>query len=356
MTGPSASFSVAVLTPRGRGAVAVVRVTGDPVHLERVVNECFQAANQRPFFEQPLGNIVYGKWGRDSREDVVTCRVTACTLEIHGHGGDRAVNRIVADWVTQGAQRQEAFDLVSQEQDPITAEIWQCLSRAVTWRTAEWLLRQADGRWQQALPAVTAVKSPSSVPLITEMLRWAEFGIHLSEPWKVVLTGRPNVGKSCLMNAMLGFQRSIVFDQPGTTRDVVTAETAFEGWPVQLIDTAGLRETAGPLEAEGISRAKQVVTEADLVIELIDVSEPPAEIVPPKRTSRSILVAHKCDLPDRWGAALPPTAIRVSSVTGVGLPELQRAIVARLVPELPAESAVFPVTRRQTEQLRTAAG
>ena len=70
-----------------------------------------------------------------------------------------------------------------------------------------------------------------------------------------MLAGRPNVGKSSLTNALLGYTRSIVFDQPGTTRDVVTATTAIDGWPIEFSDTAGLREGSEPLEAAGIERA-----------------------------------------------------------------------------------------------------
>ena len=78
---------------------------------------------------------------------------------------------------------------------------------------------------------------------IREWLAWEDFGLHLTRPWNVVLAGRPNVGKSSLINALLGYTRSIVFDQPGTTRDVVTAATAIDGWPIELSDTAGLRES-----------------------------------------------------------------------------------------------------------------
>ena len=72
------------------------------------------------------------------------------------------------------------------------------------------------------------------------------------EPWKVVLAGAPNVGKSSLINALLGYDRAIVHDTPGTTCDVVTASAAFGGWAVELADTAGLRATIDPLETHGV--------------------------------------------------------------------------------------------------------
>jgi tRNA modification GTPase len=98
------------------------------------------------------------------------------------------------------------------------------------------------------------------------LLRWSEFGRHLTQPWQVVLTGVPNVGKSSLINRLLGYSRSIVYAEPGTTRDVVTAATAFDGWPVELSDTAGLRDAAGEIEAAGVERARRHLATADLAI------------------------------------------------------------------------------------------
>src|SRR5690606_16577637 len=80
----------------------------------------------------------------------------------------------------------------------------------------------------------------------------APLGLHLTRPWHVALAGAPNVGKSSLLNAVLGYGRAIVFDQPGTTRDVLDAVTAIDGWPVRLTDGAGLRESVDALEAAGV--------------------------------------------------------------------------------------------------------
>ena len=231
--------------------------------------------------------------------------------------------------------------------DFLEAELQECLSLAATWRTAEYLLCQTGGLLRTAFDSLAEIEWTADGRQLAEisirnLRNWSTFGIHLTQPWRVVLTGRPNVGKSSLMNSLLGYQRSIVFDQPGTTRDVVTGATAFDGWPVQLSDTAGLRISADELESEGVARARRQLSEADLVLHLIDISEidinEPAdqgELFDSTGASSSLLIAHKSDLADRWGDALPTTALRVSSRTGAGLAELQRRIVQALTPEPP---------------------
>jgi tRNA modification GTPase len=193
------------------------------------------------------------------------------------------------------------------------------------------------------------------------LLRWTNFGLHLTRPWKIVLGGRPNVGKSSLGNAILGYTRSIVFDQPGTTRDVVTATTAIDGWPIEISDTAGLREECEPLEEEGIERALAALAEADLPVLLMDMSAEPADddsriwAAYPK----ALVVAHKCDLPawegpGAWESRQTQNWVRVSSKTGEGVETLLREICARLVQEVPPAGTPLPVTLRQASLLRAA--
>lgn len=349
MHAASNRLMAARMTPRGRGAVAVIRVAGDHTVMDQLAAPLFRPANGRPMSEQAGGRILFGQWGREAVEEVVVCRIDAETLEIHCHGGDQAADRILNDWQELGADIVAWPQLVTATTDVLVAELRDCLSRAITWRTAEHLLHQSTGLLRSAFERLQSMSDRRvAVRMIDELLRWSQFGVHLTEPWRVVLTGKPNVGKSSLINALLGYQRSIVFDQPGTTRDVVTAETAFDGWPVQLFDTAGIRAGAEELEAEGITRARQQLAEADLVVQLIDLSEPPEET---SASEKKILVAHKADLADRWGAALPAEAIRVSSLTHTGVPELQREIMRRLVPVTPALDTPVPVTHRQVALL-----
>ena len=94
---------------------------------------------------------------------------------------------------------------------------------------------------------------------LPQVIQGANFGIHLTRPWSVVVCGKPNVGKSSLMNAIVGFNRAIVHAQPGTTCDVVTQTTAVEGWPIELKDTAGLRNAENPIEAIGVRLSREEI-------------------------------------------------------------------------------------------------
>jgi tRNA modification GTPase len=353
----------ALLTPVGRGAVATIRVEVESSPIGVRIDELFLAANGQPLWQQPVGRIVFGRWGRDSTfgEDVVVCRRAINTVEIHCHGGDAAVQRILEDlakanFVTVPWQQQ-----LSDSGGQLESECIDRLSRATTWRTAEILQEQAGGVLRDSfgkLLELAADHSSTEVALaqLDAMLARSNFGLHLSLPWHVVLTGRPNVGKSSLINAMLGYQRAIVFDQPGTTRDVVTAETAFDGWPVLLADTAGLRETSEELEAAGIAMARGQLESADARLVLVDLSQPPTgedeQLI--ANWHDAIVIGHKCDLGDCWGRKLPAGAIKASSVTGQGLDEIQQRLIKQLIPYVPAAGTAIPISSRQVGLLREA--
>src|SRR5205814_566998 len=153
------------------------------------------------------------------------------------------------------------------------------LVRAPTTRTAAVLLDQYHGAFERALQIAQAALEQQDLDaatrLLNELAEHAPLGRHLTTPWRVVVAGAPNVGKSSLVNALAGFQRSVVAATPGTTRDVVTTLIAVDGWPVELADTAGLRLGAGSLEAKGIEMARSAAAAADLCLWVLDASAAP---------------------------------------------------------------------------------
>ncbi|MDW8223295.1 MAG: GTPase, partial [Gemmatales bacterium] len=230
------------------------------------------------------------------------------------------------------------------------------LQQAATLRTASILLEQFHGAWEERvnqLAQAVAEKSAQAMSLAKRLVELIPVGQHLCQPFRVVLAGAPNTGKSTLMNALLGYARAITSPQPGTTRDLVTAEIACDGWPVQLIDTAGWRATEDPLERQGIARAQALWQQADLVLWLCDRAAEP--VLPPCPLPRWILVANKADLPAQWHLEEIPLgavpSVLVSACTGFGLEDLVHAIAANLVPHPPESREAVPFTPLLTQHV-----
>lgn len=344
--------SVALWTPPGRGAVATIRVCANLGELlgapERTIP--FRAANQRNLAAQPYGRIVFGYWGTEPSEEVVVCRLSDQELEIHCHGGLAAARRIMADLAILGLAAVDWDLQLRGTAGHLATDCQMALTRATTLQTASILLDQ-EAAWRdlasRSIPSAIAGQWGELKAEINRALSWQSLGGKLLEPFRVVLTGRPNVGKSALLNALVGYQRSVVFDQPGTTRDVVTVETAIDGWPVRLIDTAGLRENALGLEAAGIELAHQQIAAADLVLQVIDGTQPLdwAELTSSAVSEeRTVLVVNKIDLlsDDTLRSLAPNNAISVSARTGLGVESLIAEIAAKLVPVYPVAGTLIP--------------
>lgn len=190
---------------------------------------------------------------------------------------------------------------------------------------------------------------------IRSLLATEQRGRVLRDGFRVAITGPPNAGKSSLLNALLGRDRAIVSPEPGTTRDFIEEPADFNGAPVRLIDTAGLREAAGATEREGIERARRIAETADLVIELRDISAaPPAPGdgfgLPPERR---MLVLNKADL-DPHPAWAESAAPRVSCVTGQGLEQLAAAVADRALGAPGRADLLVAVGARHARALRGA--
>jgi tRNA modification GTPase len=377
------STYVTELTPPGRSAIAIVLVAGPEA--TRVVNACFKSARGREVADLPLYQIILGRWVGSVGEELLVCRRSPDRIEVHCHGGFAAATAIAQQLIDLGCCHISWQDWVRETGgDPIQASAQIAISDAPTARTAAILLDQYHGALSRAiadaLAAISSADFPHSLEIMEAMLAYRDVGIHLTSPWRVVLAGRTNVGKSSLLNALAGFQRSIVSHEPGTTRDVVTLRTAIDGWPVQLADTAGMRDTDDELESAGVELAVTSLTNADLVLAVSDEltienhsNDPVTGLLagmPGK--PRLIHVHNKVDL---WAPTERTTAIRkagsigdlasgflwldsprvlTSAVTGEGIGALVSAIGQVLVPVAPAAGSAVPFTAQHLAALDAA--
>lgn len=352
----SPSFTAALISPPGRGAVAVWRILGTQQDVSRLP---FLMNHSSRIADQPGGRIWFGRW---NGEAAVLTRIDAQEWELSIHGGRAAVQRVRNDLEQLGCTIAAWEELLRRGVSTLEAEYLIAATQTVTWTATEHLLRHPTRQWMVELQDWRHVfeQSPSDaqreqfVARCAEWLSWSEFGRHLTLPFTVALVGEPNVGKSSLLNRLAGFERAIVQDRPGTTRDLVAVDASFSGYPFSLTDTAGLRDTSDRLESEGISRTHSFLEHADLVLQLVDVSAAPGprERGFPERFPQAILVAHKSDLPPHPDRALTKETLRVSALTGEGIDALVSTIVGRLIPRVPGRETVFPVTDRQTNVLQ----
>lgn len=347
----------ATLTPHGRGAVAVMAVRGPQA--EACIQHSFHAANGKAIESQPFGRILYGRWGGTKGEEVLLVRQQPGRVELHCHGGEAAPRAILTALHHAGCQITDAWEMLSQDADhAIQCEAARALADATTERTAAILLDQYRGALTQAFAGIEAALAVGDElrqahARIDRLLALAEVGTHLTRPWRVVIAGQPNVGKSSLINALAGYERAIVFDTPGTTRDAVAVQTAIDGWPVELTDTAGMRRTADPLEQQAIERALSRVTEAELVVLVFDLSQ--AWTDEDERLLQSfplaIVVHNKQDIVAE-GEPRPP-GLHVSARTGTGMAALVQEIGRRLVPNPPQPGEAVPFTDGQIVRLNS---
>jgi tRNA modification GTPase len=348
------------LTPPGVAALASLAVRGPKAwEVARAIFHPRARGQALPADPTP-GQFWFGRLGDEVADEVVLAvkRLQPDPwIELHCHGGREVVRLILEILESHGARTVTWQELeVLTDADPLRARAAATLAEALTARTASILLDQYHGALRRALDAVVNELKKDDLrqagPILADLARYADVGRHLTTPWRVAVAGAPNVGKSSLVNALAGYQRSIVAPMPGTTRDVVTTRIAIDGWPVELSDTAGLRTDAEAIEEQGVGMARAAASGADLCLWVVDASVPP--VWPDAAVSTSRTVVNKIDLAPAWDFAAAAGAVRVSALTGSGIAELCQALSVWLVPAPPPAGAALPFTPALCDQVATA--
>lgn len=337
----------AFLTPAGAAAIATVAIAGP--HAWEVVRALFHGRSPLPENPNP-GVIWHGYFGDDLRDEVVvTVRQThpRFWVEVHSHGG-AAVRRMFEESLTRAGLAAVPWQTLVQQREAsvLSAEAMRALVQAPTLRTASILLAQYHGAFERALEdffqAHKQGETQSALAILDLCWKHVTIGRHLTSPWSVVIGGAVNVGKSSLMNALAGYQRAIVSALPGTTRDIVTATLALDGWPVTLADTAGIRQAETAIEKAGMARALEEQRAADLCLWVLDRSAEP--VWPTEFLDNPIYVINKTDLYPAWDFLRVPGAQLVSARTAAGIAKLCRVIAERLVASPPGPDEPVPFT------------
>ena len=385
----------AIATAPGMGAVGIVRLSGPESY--RIADDLFQPKGNTRVCNLEAGRVVYGQV-RDEDELIdesllLTFRAPHSytgqdVIELQTHGGPAVLRTVLDLCVKRGArlagpgeftlraylngrldlvQAEAVLDLVNAQGDSARRNAALGLSKALSEQLdlIQSDITQVYGNIQAVFdyPEEGVPESAFAEPLeravtrINKLLATAKAGAISQRGAKLALIGRPNAGKSSLLNALLGYQRSIVSNVPGTTRDYLEAPLTIGGVPVTAIDTAGIRQTDDLIEASGVVAAKEIAANADLSLLLLDVSEPltheDRELVAELEPTRTVVVSSKTDLPHSWDeTSLGVPLFPVSAVTSEGLDDLKNAIRNKLIGDA-GSSELWLTSERHVQALST---
>ena len=371
----------AIATPAGRGGIGVVRVSGPEVPriaraiLGRVPEP--RVATFGNFADLDQGIALYFPAPHSYTGEAV--------LELQGHGGPIIMQMVLGACLDAGARLAEPGEFTRRaflegRLDLAQAEAVADLIEASTREAARSAFRSLEGEFSAAIGELVAqlielralVEAMLDFPeeevdklyakdaatrlthtraALDDVLAKSRQGSLLRSGVHVVLAGRPNVGKSSLLNRLAGDERAIVAPVPGTTRDALREPVQIDGVPLILVDTAGLRRDADPIEQLGIERTRRELERADVVLVVHEAGGNTPLTEPLPAAARRIDVYNKIDLVP--GFAVPAPGIAVSAKTGAGLERLRQAILEAVGWSATGES-VFLARERHLRALESA--
>ena len=362
----------AIATPLGEGAIGIVRISG--TEAVAIANRIFQGKNLEtvdshtlnyghildPDKDEILDEVMVGVMRAPrtfTREDVI---------EINTHGGIAVTNEILQLILRQGARMAEPGEFTKRaflngRVDLTQAEAIMDIIRAKTDKAMNIAVKQLDGSLkdlidntrQEILNTLAQVEVNIDYPeyddveemttallrektqefqnLLENLLRTARRGKILREGLSTAIIGRPNVGKSSLLNNLLREDKAIVTDIAGTTRDVIEEYVNIKGVPLKLIDTAGIRETDDIVEKIGVERSRQALSEADLILLVLNASEKLTDqdraLLALSDMTRRIVLLNKTDLREEIEAEeLPEDVIRISVLENQNIDQIEERI------------------------------
>ncbi len=345
------------MTPPGMAGVATVAVVGRDAW--KAVAPLFRRPRGQPLAAAPEpGSLHVGTFGPPPGDEVVLASRPDQEVpwyEVHCHGGSQMVELVIEQLFERGVTITSWKKLVAPPPSTLRTVALRNLTKALTLRAANVLLDQSLGALDRGIRRVLELFDQSRVnaasDALNRVLRFGNLGRHLTRPWTVAVCGPPNAGKSSLVNALAGYRRAVVTATPGTTRDVVSTMVALDGWPIELLDTAGVRFTTDSLESAGIRLGEEAARKADLVLWVMDLSATPTRA--PKEID-PLLVLNKADTPKAWDAqSVGPSAL-VSAKSGDGVEALGEAIVTRLIPTSPSPGDAVPFNDGLAQELQDA--
>ncbi len=398
----------AIATGHSPTAIGIIRVSGEGCFA--LCDQVFRAANGRPFPEQPSHKMVFGEM-LDAESRVIDRGLAVRfpgphsytgedSAEFHCHGSPVVLRELLSALFAAGARQAKAGEFTQRaflngRLDLTQAEAVIDLIDAETAAAARNAAAQLDGGLRRVLepiqdsllditsrfyavvdypdediedvkPEQVAEALSSAEKQLSSLLATCQRGKVLKSGVRTAIVGRPNAGKSSLLNALAGYERAIVTDIPGTTRDTVEESVLCGGVLLRLIDTAGIRDTEDVVEQKGVERSRKALESADLVLAVVDSSVPLTDedlevLRLAAENPRWIAVFSKCDLWDTKahsvgiiGSPAPAASVTLSSVTGEGLGDLENAVAALFPAGDPKEAGSLLTDQRQEEAARRA--